>query len=89
MILSFVTEGGVENGFQHLPRDLANINEWKIMFDPYIMACFYDPKHWSKNSRFCNDKGWIKNYQFVSKMLFYGIRNNFNVTLYAVFLTDT
>ena len=23
-------------GFQHLPRDLANVNEWKIMFDPYI-----------------------------------------------------
>ena len=23
-------------GFQHSPRDLAaNINEWKIMFDPY------------------------------------------------------
>ena len=24
-------------GFQHLPRDLAKVNEWKIMFDPYIM----------------------------------------------------
>ena len=23
-------------GFQHLPRDLANVNAWKIMFDPYI-----------------------------------------------------
>ena len=23
-------------GFQHLPRDLANVNEWKTMFDPYI-----------------------------------------------------
>ena len=23
-------------GFQHLPRDLANINAWKTMFDPYI-----------------------------------------------------
>ena len=22
--------------FQHLPRDHANVNEWKIMFDPYI-----------------------------------------------------
>ena len=20
--------------FQHFPRDLANVNEWKIMFDP-------------------------------------------------------
>ena len=23
-------------GFQHLPRDLANVNEWKTMFDQYI-----------------------------------------------------
>ena len=23
-------------GFQHLPRDLANIKAWKPMFDPYI-----------------------------------------------------
>ena len=22
-------------GFQHLPRDLANVNEWKHMFDLY------------------------------------------------------
>ena len=22
-------------GFQQLPRDLANVNAWKIMFDPY------------------------------------------------------
>ena len=22
--------------FQHFPRDLANVNEWKIMFDPSI-----------------------------------------------------
>ena len=26
---------GFSLGFQHLPRDLANVNEWKIMFDPY------------------------------------------------------
>ena len=24
-------------GFQHLPRDLANVNAWKNMFDPYIV----------------------------------------------------
>ena len=24
--------------FQHLPRDLANVNAWKTMFDPYITA---------------------------------------------------
>ena len=23
-------------GFQHLPRNLANVNAWKTMFDPYI-----------------------------------------------------
>ena len=23
-------------GFQHLPRDLANVNAWKTMFDHYI-----------------------------------------------------
>ena len=23
-------------GFQHLPRDLANVNAWKTIFDPYI-----------------------------------------------------
>ena len=23
-------------GFQHLPRDLPNVNVWKTMFDPYI-----------------------------------------------------
>ena len=28
-------------GFQHLPRDLANVNAWKTMFDPYtaIFKC--------------------------------------------------
>ena len=25
-------------GFQHLPRDLANVNAWKTMFDPYIIT---------------------------------------------------
>ena len=46
MILSFInirkvprevlkTEGEAR-GFQHFPRDLANVNEWKIMFDPSI-----------------------------------------------------
>ena len=27
-------------GFQHLPRDLANVNAWKTMFDPYIIGVF-------------------------------------------------
>ena len=25
-------------GFQHLPRDLANVSAWKTMFDPYIAS---------------------------------------------------
>ena len=25
-------------GFQHLPRDLANVNAWKTIFDPYIIS---------------------------------------------------
>ena len=28
-------------GFQHLPRDLANVNAWKTMFDPYIKIQIY------------------------------------------------
>ena len=28
-------------GFQHLPRDLAKVNAWKSMFDPYINMCLY------------------------------------------------
>ena len=47
MILSFINirkvpremlkTSGFALGFQHLPQDLANVNEWKIMFDPYII----------------------------------------------------
>ena len=42
MILSFINIRKVPwemlktEGFQHLLRDLANVNEWKIMFYPYI-----------------------------------------------------
>ena len=49
MILSFINIRKVPRemlktlgfalGFQHLPRDLANVNEWKIMFDPYNDKC--------------------------------------------------
>ena len=27
---------GYALGFQHSLRNLANVNEWKIMFDPYV-----------------------------------------------------
>ena len=46
MILSFINirkiprevlkTSGFALGFQHLPRDLADVNEWKIIFDPYV-----------------------------------------------------
>ena len=29
-------------GFQHLPRDLANVNTWKTMFDPYIAKLYQE-----------------------------------------------
>ena len=35
-------------GFQLLPRDLANVNAWKTMFDPYIEdvhVCFCAQKY--------------------------------------------
>ena len=45
MILSFVNirkvpremlkTSGFALGFQHLPRDLANVNKWKSMFNSY------------------------------------------------------
>ena len=28
-------------GFQHLPRDLANVNAWRTMFDPYIGTYYF------------------------------------------------
>ena len=40
MILSFINIRKVTreaHGFQHFPRDLANVNEWEIMFDPSII----------------------------------------------------
>ena len=27
--------------FQHLPRDLVNINAWKTMFDPYKITFYF------------------------------------------------
>ena len=26
--------------FQHFPRDIANVNEWKIIFDPSILVVY-------------------------------------------------
>ena len=47
MILSFINIRKVPRdfalGFQHFPRDLANVNEWKIMFDPSIVRQVFIP----------------------------------------------
>ena len=39
MILSFIKICKVtrKGCFQHFPLDLANVNEWKIMYDPSIV----------------------------------------------------
>ena len=47
MIVSFISirevprevlkTSGFALGFHHFPRDLANVNEWKLMFDPSII----------------------------------------------------
>ena len=52
MILSFINickvlrellkTTGFAVGFQYFPRDLANANEWNIIFDPSI-TCIYKP----------------------------------------------
>ena len=36
--LGEVETSGFALGFQHFPRDLSNVNEWKIMFDPSIIT---------------------------------------------------
>ena len=42
-------------GFQHLPRDLANVNAWKNMFDPYSkMNVQYLSTRNGKELRFIN-----------------------------------
>ena len=35
MILSFINIRKVPRDVENLPRDLANVNELRIMFDPY------------------------------------------------------
>ena len=42
MILSYIyirkvvlKTSGFALGYQHFPRDIANVNEWEIMYDPF------------------------------------------------------
>ena len=46
--------------FQHLPRDLANVNAWKTMFDPYID---YLSQHTKKGTLWCSSL-WFFKYAF-------------------------
>ena len=48
-------------GFQHLPQDLANVNAWKTMFDPYSV----DPDETAPSGlhvQFCQ-KLWCTKFQ--------------------------
>ena len=55
MILSFINirkvhsgrlkTSGFALGFQNFPRDLANVNEWKIMFDPSNKNVVFELRH--------------------------------------------
>ena len=49
LVSGSVKTSGFALGFQHFPRDLANVNEWKIMFDPSIIIINKVPHHQ------CND----------------------------------
>ena len=40
-----VKTSGFALGFQHFPRDLANVNEWKIMFNPFIIIINKVPRY--------------------------------------------
>ena len=38
-------------GFQHLPRDLANVNAWKSRFDPYIKISYKVVRRQKRHNR--------------------------------------
>ena len=45
LVSGSVKTSGFALGFQHFPRDLANVNEWKIMFDPSIIIINKVPQY--------------------------------------------
>ena len=95
MILSFINIGKVPRemlktlgfalGLQHLPRDLANVNEWKIMFDPYrkvqtYMHCYSKADFFKEMASRDADLIWrsnlfksVSNWAFVMRNFFYEI----------------
>ena len=48
---------GYALGLQHSPRDLANVNEWKIIFDPYIKRRHHEMAQSERNSHSKNRGG--------------------------------
>ena len=91
MILSFIyirkvprevfkTEGEAR-GFQHFPRDLANVNEWKIMFDPSITGSRVVksklPEHEKLNRLLIFDKMCINYIDTISKVFLNGYLRDF------------
>ena len=80
MILSFIHSKGPSGrlktsgfalGFQHFPRDLANVNEWKIMFDPSIVGEIRSQAHHHRGIiglHQCKQKLWQK-----GKHIFYPV----------------
>ena len=45
MVSGSVKTSGFALSYQHFPRDLANVNEWKIMFDPSIIIINKVPRY--------------------------------------------
>ena len=51
-------------GFQHLLRDLANINAWKNMFYPYIKVALGNKKK-KKRKTWLNPFYWDSSYDII------------------------
>ena len=51
---------GFALGFQHLPWDLVNVNEWKIIFDPYIITTVGLHVYFSMSSHLPRDEALVK-----------------------------
>ena len=49
-------------GFQQLPRDQANVNAWKNMFDPYINKEWTLPAQLGQLETEQDGKGMLRNH---------------------------
>ena len=60
LVSGSVKTSGFALGFQHFPRDLANVNEWKIMFDLSIIIINKVPRYALKTFQiFFTDLGLV------------------------------